>query len=568
MLGKHYFSCLFVLFILAVNLHANDKKTQKLVVANPINLNYRFMIDGGTRREAADPVLEYYKGRYYLFASKSGGYWSSPDLCNWKYIRCRTITTLENYAPTIMVYEDELYFFTKGKVQIFKTNNPEVDNWQEVEVDPRAQGGTDVSWFKDDDGKIYLYWGCSNKAPIMGVEVDPKNKFKSIGERKALIMHRPAEFGWEVEGNNNETGKTGWNEGPCMTKWNGKYYLQYATPGTQFRTYADAVYVADSPLGPFECVDASPFSFKPGGFIAGAGHGHTFQDKYGNYWHVATMKISKRQSFERRLGLFPVYFGDDGRMYTHTVWTDYPFAIPTGKVDFSKNDCSMKWNMLSYGKKVVASSELPRYEAGNANDEYIESWWAAASGKPGEWWQVDLGKPMVVNAIQVNLADHNFELLGPDSYCYRYKVECSLDGTNWQRLVDRTANQEDMPHELVTLDVSVQTRFIRITNTKNVPGNFSLYDFRVFGNAKGELPQKVSELKVQRDDDKRIYRLTWNADKNATGYIVRWGVDKKHLNYSKMVFTNEFEGRFFRIDMKYQFSVDAFNESGVTPGNL
>ena len=72
--------------------------------------------------------------------------------------------------------------------------------------------------------------------------------------------------------------------------------------------------------------------------------------------------------------------------------------------------------MLSYGKKVTASSELPKYEAGNANDEYIESWWAAASGNPGEWWQVDLGKMMEVKALQVNLADHNFKLLGPDSY--------------------------------------------------------------------------------------------------------------------------------------------------------
>lgn len=70
---------------------------------------------------------------------------------------------------------------------------------------------------------------------------------------------------------------------------------------------------------------------------------------------------------------------------------------------------------------------------------------------------------------------------------------------------------------------------------------------------------------MQRDSkDKRIYRLTWNADKNATGYIVRWGIDKEHMNYSKMVYTNSFEGRLFRTDMEYQFSIDAFNESGVT----
>ena len=39
------------------------------IVANPINLNYRFQPKDESRREAADPVLEYFKGYYYLFAS-------------------------------------------------------------------------------------------------------------------------------------------------------------------------------------------------------------------------------------------------------------------------------------------------------------------------------------------------------------------------------------------------------------------------------------------------------------------------------------------------------------------
>jgi len=61
------------------------------VVANPMNLNYRFQFDEPSRREAADPVIEYFKGKYYLFASKSGGYWSSEDLCEWTYIPCKSI---------------------------------------------------------------------------------------------------------------------------------------------------------------------------------------------------------------------------------------------------------------------------------------------------------------------------------------------------------------------------------------------------------------------------------------------------------------------------------------------
>ena len=55
---------------------------------NPVNLNYRFMkIDGGEGiREAADPVVVSFKDKYYLFASKSSGYWYSEDFTDWKHV--------------------------------------------------------------------------------------------------------------------------------------------------------------------------------------------------------------------------------------------------------------------------------------------------------------------------------------------------------------------------------------------------------------------------------------------------------------------------------------------------
>ncbi len=36
-----------------------------------------------------------------------------------------------------------------------------------------------------------------------------------------------------------------------MTKYQGKYYLQYAAAGTEYNIYPDGVYEADHPLGPF-----------------------------------------------------------------------------------------------------------------------------------------------------------------------------------------------------------------------------------------------------------------------------------------------------------------------------
>ena len=41
---------------------------QHRIVTNPMNLNYRFQPKDESRREAADPVLEYFKGRSHLFS--------------------------------------------------------------------------------------------------------------------------------------------------------------------------------------------------------------------------------------------------------------------------------------------------------------------------------------------------------------------------------------------------------------------------------------------------------------------------------------------------------------------
>ncbi len=551
---------------------ATSEVRQKVgnVVANPMNLNYRFQFDEPSRREAADPVIVLFKDKYYLFASKSGGYWSSEDLCEWIYIPCKSIDNIEEYAPAILALDDELYYMGSGQPRIYKTDDPDTGNWEEIDTkfSYPLVGSVDPAFFRDDDGRVYVYWGCSDKDPIIGVEVDPSDGFNVIGEAAVLIGHHSDMYGWEVSGNNNDNETDGWNEGPCLIKYKGRYYLHYASPGTEFRVYGDGTYVADKPLGPYSYEENSPFSFKPGGFIGGAGHGHTFRDKYDNYWHVATMRISVRHMFERRLGLFPVYFSDDSSLYAHTVFTDYPYKIPQEKIDLENNDLSMNWNLLSYRKKVLASSSLSGHEAEYGNDEQIETWWASRTGKRGEWWQVDLGEAMTVHALQVNFADQDFEMKAPYSFFnYQYLIEYSNDGDQWEVLTDQSENEKDRPHKLLVLDDGIKMQFLRITNTKDMKGKFSLFDFRVFGKGHKNLPRAVSQLDVTRDSDRRKITFRWDTQDNTTGYILRWGVKRKQLNHAVMVFENQFEGRFFNRDSKYYFSIDAFNESGITKGS-
>ena len=56
---------------------------------NPLDLNYRYYTRKKTAyREAADPVVVIYRGEYYLFSSKTLGYWHSKTMADWDFIPC------------------------------------------------------------------------------------------------------------------------------------------------------------------------------------------------------------------------------------------------------------------------------------------------------------------------------------------------------------------------------------------------------------------------------------------------------------------------------------------------
>lgn len=140
-------------------------------------------------------------------------------------------------------------------------------------------------------------------------------------------------------------------EGARMTKHSGRYYLQYAAPGTGLSGYADGVIVGDAPLRPFT-PQSMPLSFKPGGFARGAGHGSTLRDNYGNYWHVSTISVSVKNNFARRIGTWPAGFNEDGIMYCNTALGDYPAWLPDSTGDHQKGRFT-GWMQLNYHKPVT-----------------------------------------------------------------------------------------------------------------------------------------------------------------------------------------------------------------------
>jgi hypothetical protein len=561
----HLFFSVAIFLILS----CTDIKTKSAdtTICNPINLSYRFCLDEPSRREAADPVIILFKDEYYLFASKSGGYWHSTNLIDWDFITSSELP-FEDYAPAVVAIRDTLYFMASGKapVTIYKTSEPKTGRWKVANA-AFPIGMTDPDLFLDDDGRLYFYYGCSPIEPIYAVELDPVT-FNPKGKPAGCFNSDKEKYGWEINGDYNNQTDRPWVEGSWMTRPNGKYYLQYAVPGTQYKSYCDGVYIADNPLGPFKVALHNPFSYKPGGFIAGAGHSCTFQDKYGNYWHITTMTISQKHMFERRLGLFPVFFDKDGTFYTYTGFGDFPFSIPRKKIS-GPDELSPQWMLLSYNKPVEVSSELPGYPKNNAADEEIRTYWSAKTGSKGEWITIDLQNESVVNAIQINFAENQTKLYNrnPNIY-YQYLLECSDDNKTWKLLADKTTNKTDIPHDYIQLKTPEKTRYVRLTNYHVPDGTFALSGFRIFGNGQGNKPESVKNFNVTRtQSDRREVKLKWNRDFNATGYNIRYGtqVDKLYNNY-EVLGADSLIFRSLNRDLKYYFTIDVFNENGVTKG--
>lgn len=571
---------------------------------NPLNLPYQYQHYGkAAHREAADPTMIYFKGKYLLFASMSGGFYWSDDLLHWNYHQNPTLD-LYRYAPDVREVDGQLVFCasTRNKPSTFwRTEDPFSNRYEKVS---EPFDFWDPNIFQDDDGRVYFYWGCDCGKPIYGQELD-RGTLTPIGERKELFFAHDDTYGWERcaypgapakqyslgmellylmmklsgHGGKDQT----FIEGAFMNKWNGKYYLQYAAPATEVATYGDGVYVADYPLGPFTYQQHNPVSFKPGGFFTGAGHGSTISDEHGNLWHASTMRISVNANFERRVGLFPAGVDQDGIFFCNQNFGDYPMEIPAGK--FDPWDMRPKWMLLSYKKVVTASSSIEGHLPDMACTEDVRTCWCA-KGSAEEWLQVNLGAEYEVSAVQINLADVDVPVkqvekkLRSDittnrrwidldqSRHVRWLLEYSSDGTNWTVLVDKRTADTDLAHDYLEFSSPVKLQYLRLT-AKELPygEKFAVSGLRVFGKGNTPPPAPATEVKSHCQDDGMTAKVTWRDVSGAQGYNVRFGIAPDKLYLSHLVYdANEVLLTALNKEQQYWICVDSFGEGGITEG--
>lgn len=542
---------------------------------NPMNISYNYepyndnVKQNGSFRSSADPMGLTYKDEYFLFSTNQGGFHYSKNLSNWEFSPAsfqRFPTDDDLCAPAAFVSGDTLFYTgsTYEGLPVWYSTDPKSGRFKRA-IERNTLPSWDPCLFLDDDGKLYLYYGSSNEYPLKGVQVS-RDDFSPIGKIHDIMMLRPEEHGWERFGMNNDDMVTlrPFTEGADVIKQNGKYYFQYGAPGTEFKVYADGVYVSDSPLGPFTYQPHNPMSYKPGGFVQGVGHSGTFKDLKGNFWHVGTCMLSLKYKFERRIGLYPASFDRDGVMYTTTSFGDYP----CWNADYDLKDPADRftgWMLLSYRKPARVSGTDSIYASSNLTDENMRTYWAAETGDPGEWAEIDLGGCKQIKAIQINYYDHkSTQHNRANDLYYQYRIYSSNNGTDWTLAVDKSDNDKDTPHDYVELRETLPARYLKLENVHVPSGHFCLSGFRVFGFSEGEKPAAVRDFRVVRDkQDTRNAMISWSVSPGAYGYNIYYGTAPGKLyNCITVNGENSYDFRGMDVGTVYYFAVEALGESG------
>lgn len=562
---------------------------QPATYCNPIDIDYTYMIYNSDRnlsyRSGADPAVVRFKGHYYMFVTRSLGYWHSTDLVNWEFLESKSTWYPQGCnAPAAHNYKDSLLYVTgdpSGSMSVMYTDDPLSGKWTPVPAILHDLQDPDL--FIDDDGQAYMFWGSSNVYPIRGKKLNMKDRFLIEGPTVELFGVDSTAHGWERFGeDHSDTRIGGFIEGAWMTKHDGRYYMQYGAPGTEFNVYGDGVYVADSPLGPYRYQEHNPVFYKPGGFMNGAGHGSTVEDADGNLWHFATMSVSATVNWERRICMLPAFFDEDGIMYGDNSYGDYPHYAPSEK---GKKGAFTGWMLLSYGKPVKASSAQkgraqqaegfaewnrpqtsPDFEPANLTDENCKTYWLAESNSADEWVELDLEDEATVNAIQINYYDHKAGLYGRvKGLCHRFTLQTSLDGKNWKTVEDRSRSKVDAPNAYIQLAKPVKARYVRYNNVKVPSESLAISEIRVFGKGSGEAPAAVTGLRLELGADGKEAHLSWDPVPGAQGYNIRWGIAPDKLYSDWLVYGKcEHTLRCLNAGTKYWFSVEAFNSNGIS----
>ena len=202
-------------------------------------------------RSISDPSVLYENGRWYLYPSYGMAYVSN-DFTNWKHIR--TTPYDMKYSPVVVPFRGR-YLMTSHSHGLYVSDSPLGDfeyTGDFILPDEKPFRPVDPALFVDDDGRLYLYFFMMEKSQhkrafisgSCGVELDGDDP-RRMKDEPVILSRFDRRNVWERFGEHNQDTLCGWVEGQWMFKRNGRYYLIYASSGTEYTNYCMAAYDID-----------------------------------------------------------------------------------------------------------------------------------------------------------------------------------------------------------------------------------------------------------------------------------------------------------------------------------
>jgi len=454
------------------------------------------MITAPSGNASGDVTVIREQGKYYMYCT-GGGAWISDDMLNWTFQRVNNVPV----APHVVKYNGNFYM-CGNDVPVFKADNPlgpytSIGEWKNTpDVKGGWNGAFDVDIFIDDDNKPYLYYPGRGISGIYVVPLDPNDLSRFAGSVKHLFGFN-SDHVWECYGEMNEYTDVAWIEGPWLQKHNGIYYLQYSASGTQWKTYAEGYYTANSPMGPFTYASNNPLLRKTVGLVTGPAHGSIVEGPDGNLWQFYTIVLSNPPG-GRRIGMDRIVFDKKGNMTVKV--TDTPQWAPNAICDPTKGNSGSIPVTINKVRAMNAlsrfSSQQPGRDAAYAVDNSSGTWWEPAPTDTLPTLTVELSPATRFDVVQLftidaarlmfNSGRRGFGHAPADAY--QYRIDISMDGKTYITALDQSKNI--LSRNTIFEEIPpVKCRFVRLTMT-NWPRTTTLgiLEFTVFGKPAESLP--------------------------------------------------------------------------------
>ena len=458
-----------ILLLAIVGVAAPQLRTfcNPMVVEDAPLSNFASILPSGERvphRCLADPTLLREGGKWYLFPS-CGQLWRSDDEGGtWRKVE-GTGLTKPGHAPTAVKHGGRFLYMPDTTGELWAA--PSIEGKYErlgvvgVRIGGNVPPLSDAMLFSDDDGRLYLYWGCTAQGGIWGVELDARDPLRLVAEPKELFRFDPKNQPWERVPTNPANG---WLEGTWMAKVNGRYVLTYSAAGTQNAEYAMGAYLADSPLGPFAAAPDNPFLLSTQGLVTGSGHGALAQDERGDWWCVYCVRVCAHARFERLVGFDRARVRADGRGFEKMVATSEPQWLP----GFGTGATGWRRVKVETAARLAADDSLKTAHAfGDAATRTVEYAFAPTTIRATRLvWREDAVDPAVGFAP------------GP----VRYRVEAKAADGAWTTLVDASRNERDLfvDYRETPAMMAVAARLVVLGCASGV--RLGVADWSLFGN--------------------------------------------------------------------------------------